>query len=357
MERVIHLIVTGSEVFKDRIRAGVRGEANATNLHITFDDSWDNYAKTVTWWDAVERNPVKRTLTADLLEDISLSTRVYLCPIPGEPLAVEGECTLVIAGYMDGKRARSVAVRLLVDSAPIADQAGEPSDPNPTQAEQLQGQIETLLGDISAQAAAAKEARAGAEAARDAAQAVEMDAQAAAQSAQDAKNYAEAASGSAGAALESAAAADRYMSSAGMAADDAISAKESIENMEVAASTLPAGADASVEKTVDGGVVKLTFGLPRGDAGGVSDPVRYNTAQQLSDEQKRQARDNIGALGGDDLSDAVNTALAQAKQSGEFDGADGYSPVRGTDYWTPEDQNAMVDSVLAALPNGDEVSY
>lgn len=38
-------------------------------------------------------------------------------------------------------------------------------------------------------------------------------------------------------------------------------------------------------------------------------------------------------------------------------GRDGHTPVRGTDYFTEEDKGEMVAAVLAALPNGDEVSY
>ena len=38
-------------------------------------------------------------------------------------------------------------------------------------------------------------------------------------------------------------------------------------------------------------------------------------------------------------------------------GAAGYTPVRGTDYWTAEDKQAIVYQVLAALPDGDEVGY
>lgn len=34
-----------------------------------------------------------------------------------------------------------------------------------------------------------------------------------------------------------------------------------------------------------------------------------------------------------------------------------YRPVRGTDYWTAEDRAAIVNDVLAALPDGTEVSY
>lgn len=39
------------------------------------------------------------------------------------------------------------------------------------------------------------------------------------------------------------------------------------------------------------------------------------------------------------------------------DGADGKTPVKGVDYWTTEDQQSIVQDVLAALPDGNEVSY
>lgn len=38
-------------------------------------------------------------------------------------------------------------------------------------------------------------------------------------------------------------------------------------------------------------------------------------------------------------------------------GADGKTPVRGTDYWTEADKQEIVNDVLAALPDGTEVSY
>ena len=38
-------------------------------------------------------------------------------------------------------------------------------------------------------------------------------------------------------------------------------------------------------------------------------------------------------------------------------GAAGRTPVKGTDYWTEEDRQAMIADVLSALPNGDEVGY
>ena len=48
----------------------------------------------------------------------------------------------------------------------------------------------------------------------------------------------------------------------------------------------------------------------------------------------------------------VNEALAQAKASGEFDGADGKTPVRGTDYWTEEDKVEIKSYVDEAILGG-----
>lgn len=39
------------------------------------------------------------------------------------------------------------------------------------------------------------------------------------------------------------------------------------------------------------------------------------------------------------------------------DGTDGHTPVKGTDYWTASDKAEVVNSVIAALPDGTEVSY
>ena len=101
----------------------------------------------------------------------------------------------------------------------------------------------------------------------------------------------------------------------------------------------------------------------------------------------------VGALSAETLKPAVDLALAQAKASGEFDGADGLTPTigengnwylgdtdtgkpsrddkgdtgakgdkgdtpqKGTDYWTEADQQSIVDDVLAALPTWEGGSY
>lgn len=38
-------------------------------------------------------------------------------------------------------------------------------------------------------------------------------------------------------------------------------------------------------------------------------------------------------------------------------GANGYTPVKGTDYFTEADKQELVTAVIAALPSTEEVSY
>ena len=165
MSRTINILVDGSHLTKDRGTAGVQHEGNSTVLRIQFDETWDNLAKSVTWWNAKGLNPVVRVLTVDMLEDIQTSTRVYRCPIPAEPLTEAGMCTFVIDGFLNGKRQRTVADQLKVTAAPYAANAGTTADPTPTQAEQLQEQIEGILPDIREHTIRAEAARTGAESA------------------------------------------------------------------------------------------------------------------------------------------------------------------------------------------------
>lgn len=56
-----------------------------------------------------------------------------------------------------------------------------------------------------------------------------------------------------------------------------------------------------------------------------------------------------------ELTSAINTALNTAKESGEFDGEDGedgYTPVRGTDYWTEADKAEIKSYVDQAILGG-----
>lgn len=157
MDRIIEVKVSGNHLSKDNKNAGVRGEANATQLRITFDEGWNAYkSKKVTFWDARGLNPVECILGIDKLENALKSDKIYIIPIPEEPLAEAGMLTFVIDGYSEGKKQRSISDQLMVKDAPIADNAGEPADPTATPTEQLQVEIEKIKGTII-DAIAAKE--------------------------------------------------------------------------------------------------------------------------------------------------------------------------------------------------------
>lgn len=167
MDRLIEVKIVGSHITKDNKYAGVRGEAESTKLRISFDEGWDGYVKTITFWDAKGGNEVVRVLTQNLIEDRAKSMLVYLVPIPREPLLEAGMMTFIIDGYLEKRdaegnltdviRQRSVSDELMVRDAPIPTNATEPTPPTPTYEEQFQGQFEELRGEIQAVSEAASQ--------------------------------------------------------------------------------------------------------------------------------------------------------------------------------------------------------
>ena len=107
--------------------------------------------------------------------------------------------------------------------------------------------------------------------------------------------------------------------------------------------------------------------VPGGVGAAIDDTTPSATTTYSSQKIESELSELNAAIGNkldaSALPTAVNDALAQAKASGEFDGADGakgadgYTPVRGTDYWTAADQEQIVSDVLVALPNASGVSF
>lgn len=68
-----------------------------------------------------------------------------------------------------------------------------------------------------------------------------------------------------------------------------------------------------------------------------------------------------GATGAKGDAGATGPAGVPGKDGAKGDpgtpGKDGHTPVKGTDYWTAADKQEIVNSVIAALPDGTEVSY
>lgn len=146
--RIVNMTVTGDLVEVDGSVVGVQGSGNADTLRLTFDAVWDGWAKTAVWWDAHGSEAVSRTLTADLLEDVAVSVRRYLLPVPPEALRYGGPCNLVVDGYRDGKRGRTVTQTFDVARAPTRAAVAGGAVTSPTDMEQMQRQVDELLGQL-----------------------------------------------------------------------------------------------------------------------------------------------------------------------------------------------------------------
>ena len=169
--RVINAAVSGESIKMSNKVAGAAGSFNAVSLVLTFDSAWDDTTKKIYFFDAYGNNAVYILLTADLLSD-----GAYIVPIPAEPLVYAGEITITIKGVdfaTDGTTAEriimSASTTMKVLSAISPDSDVVPIEPTPTQAEQLQGQIDVILADIETVANSAEESATNAVAAQTAA--------------------------------------------------------------------------------------------------------------------------------------------------------------------------------------------
>lgn len=150
MDRLINIAVNGSFVRKDGKNAGVQGEANVTMLHIVMSGDWEEFSKRIIWRNAQGENPVSVLLyntAADLVA--GKDPLVFDTPIPAEPLALAGWCSFTIEGFRDSNPTAvsiSVTDTLLVKPN---DSYNAPAEPTPSQAQQLQTQIDTVVPQVS----------------------------------------------------------------------------------------------------------------------------------------------------------------------------------------------------------------
>lgn len=106
----------------------------------------------------------------------------------------------------------------------------------------------------------------------------------------------------------------------------------------VATNTLPAGNKASVTQAINNGENQLTFNIPQGEQGNVgpAPTLKIGTVTKLNPDQTP-----IADLTGDNGTYTLNMGIPQGIQ-GE-NGNDGHTPVRGVDYWTDADKQAILD--------------
>lgn len=220
MDGIINVRINGNHLTKDSRRAGVQHEGNATKLLIEFDKGWENLAKVVTFWNARGDHSVKVVLTTNLVIDLTADDWKYLCPIPPEAMTDAGSMTFVVDGYATktdaegnvthAERHRSISDALEVISAPYDPDADESVDPTPSQAEQLQVQIDSIKDTIQNAELSAISAANSAQASQASAEASERSAQTSLSASEDAEASAGRASASAEDARRSAAEADAH---------------------------------------------------------------------------------------------------------------------------------------------------
>lgn len=374
LNRLIEVKVSGNYLSKDNKNAGVQHEANVAYLRITFDEGWNSYAKKVTWWDAKGLNPVEITLTTNLLENAAESTHIYLVPIPGEAMAEAGMNTFVIDGYTNGKRQRSVAGQLVVKSAPYIEDADQPADPTPTQAEQLQEQIDAIGEDIrgaaaaagsaeaaagfAAEALASKNAAAGSAAeASAAAKAADTSADAAAQSETNAGSSASSAKVSAAGAESSAAAAEEHAVVAHTSKENAMTSAADAANSAKTASD-KAGEAATYASNAESSK-NAAAGSAAAAANSVTEAADFAAAADAGadDSAESAVLSQSWAVGGTGTRQGENTNNAKywSEQAASIAGGDFATKTEAKGYADNAESNAndYTDAQIAAIPTPD----
>ncbi len=144
---MLKVYIDGNELRQSEKNGGVCGEHNSTEMLLSFGEKWSKYAKKVVFYNAHRLNPVTvmlfdPTVTADGIEE-------YIIRIPGEALEFEGEAEYVIEGtIVDGEsvssRKKSVCGMIKVRYSPSSESEELPDEAAATIAEQLQTEAKRI---------------------------------------------------------------------------------------------------------------------------------------------------------------------------------------------------------------------
>lgn len=173
MTRTIPLKIQNEYIAGDKVLIGAAGSHNDVVLRMEFSPLWEGLTKTVQFRDALGEKTIETLLTADLLE--KNSTTVYMVPVPNGAKKYAGEMTLAVKGAAvsgDKETRATTAVHgaFTVGESKWDTSAETEQDVPPTQAEQLQSQIDAVLGKINGAAASANAAAASAQSAAESAE-------------------------------------------------------------------------------------------------------------------------------------------------------------------------------------------
>ena len=173
MTRTIPLKIQNEYITGDKCMIGAAGSHNDVILRMEFSPLWEGLTKMVQFRDALGEATIEVLLTADMLE--ADDTSVYLVPVPNGAKKYAGEMTLcvkgaTVAGEKETRATTAVYGRFTVAESKWSADAETEQDVPPTQAEQLQSQIDAVLGKINGAAASANAAAASAQSAAESAE-------------------------------------------------------------------------------------------------------------------------------------------------------------------------------------------
>lgn len=344
MTRTIPLKIQNEYIAGDKVLIGAAGSHNDVVLRMEFSPLWEGLTKTVQFRDALGEATIEVLLTADMLE--ADDTSVYLVPVPNGAKKYAGEMTLCVKGaaVAGGKETRATTAvygRFTVAESKWSADAETEQDVPPTQAEQLQGQIENVLATIVDARKAATEAAKSAEGAALSQSRAQTSEQYASEYAQGAANSAASASSSATAAASSATAAG---ANADAAAGSATSASAS-------ATSAGKSATAASEKASDAANSASAAATSAQTAQSAARAATYaastaSTAAEAASGSASRARESAAAAAESAASvDGINkTAQSWAVGgTGTRDGED----TNNAKYWAEQAQQAAGGGVVS----------
>lgn len=258
-QNIVKLQISNEYIQGSGVSVGAVGSHDDVLLEMDFRPSavWSGTTRRAIFANALGENRTVIVLTTNLLEEGQ--GEIYLVPVPQQAKDVAGECFLTVEGFVTDGSGKEI-VRCVTEEArfrvlPSKLYTNDSAPVTPSQAEQLQAEIDSIKTTIVNAGISERNAKASEEAAAYSEQA-----------AQTSKEFAQAFAARADASKDEA---QRQAAAAANYAAAAERSRAAITDMSVSAEALPTGL-ASVQKSQDpDGTYHLHFGLPKGDTGSV----------------------------------------------------------------------------------------
>ena len=272
-QNIVKLQISNEYIQGSGVSVGAVGSHDDVLLEMDFRPSavWAGTTRRAIFANALGENRTVIVLTTNLLEEGQ--GEIYLVPVPQQAKDVAGECFLTVEGFVTDGSGKEI-VRCVTEEArfrvlPSKLYTNDSAPVTPSQAEQLQAEIDSIKTTIVNAGISERNAKASEEAAAYSERNAKASEEAAAyseQAAQSSKEFAQAFAARADASKDEA---QRQAAAAANYAAAAERSRAAITDMSVSAEALPTGL-ASVQKSKDpDGTYHLHFGLPKGDTGSV----------------------------------------------------------------------------------------